>query len=142
MDTNGDRHNPLFRKYLDKALQFAQPTDVPKGKEMQDVNGLAKYHQIVEAAKKVGDVANLQYNLVKQLDDNHRKVHELFSKIVLVENALRRFINEEQGTILLNDESKDLLEKLEDFYVKMKDLVVKSQEFVESGFDKINGINV
>ncbi len=132
--------DPRFKKYLDKAIQFAQPAESPDGEPIMDQTGYVKFTQIVEATKTVSDMANTVNDVRKKLQENQVQIVQEYSRIKVITEQLMPFIEPNQGVMLLNDDTRELLETLEEAYTNMSELIENSKQVIEDGFDKVNEV--
>jgi hypothetical protein len=130
--------DPRFKKYLDKAIQIAQPRESPDGNPVLDQTGYAKYMQIVEAVQIISKMANTINEVRKKLQEGQVQIVQTFNRIKVISEQLTPFIDPTQSAILLNDDTRELLDKFEEAYNEMNELIDASKDAIEVGFDKVN----
>lgn len=139
---NYSKFGPHFKRYLEKALQSAHGKVSPPQvqQEVPDGGALFKYQQMVGDIKDLASIANLSNGLLKNLYKVQAKIKETYQKVAICEEQLRPYI---RGNMLfINDDSKDLLEKLESFKDELRSEVKEMQRAVEDGFDEIGGFQI
>lgn len=143
------QYGPQFRKYLDKALQHAKPPidklkskmDEFSGVNSPDSSATEGYNNaIAEARQYYKEVIPHTDKLLKDLYNTHTELKNAFMTIDAIAGELKSHFS--GGQLYLNEDSANLMNKLEEQKQVIRELVHKMVDGIEVVSDKLGGINL
>lgn len=143
-DSLSTKYHPLFKKYLDKAIQHAQPNEVEHNPDKLTVDGNSYGHYInaVAKAKKVVGFSKASNKLLQDLYKAQASLKEDFNKFLLIEQEIRKYINHDGQTMLLNQDSSELINELHEVMKAMEETIAQIKSHSEQGFDSIQPLGL
>lgn len=138
------QYGPMFKKYLDKAVQHAQPTEVQgePGRLVPDPSLFVTYVQSIEKAKKVVEFSKLSNKLLQDLFKKQTELKENYTKYLATEQQLRPYVNVNSQTVLLNEESGDLVNTMNEVMGVIEQNVTDIKNISEEAFDGLQPIGL
>ncbi len=138
-DQLSQNYNPMFKKYLDKALQNAQPQEVQAqpGRLVPDPQSFASYVAAIEKAKKVVEFSKVSNKLLQDLYKKQSEIKEVFTQFSAVVAELKPFVNEAGRTVTLTEDSGDLVNTMNELIQTLEQNVNDIKVLSEEAFDSI-----
>lgn len=145
----GGKYGPQFKKYLDKALQYAKPAkDRIQEKLDKFTNVNAPSDDATSAYENIrAELVGFSKNIIPQTDkllkavyDSHVKLKESFRRADAIAAEMKNHVRD--GKIYLNEDSAGLMDALEQERSNIRNMVNKMLDDIEAANDSLTDVNI
>lgn len=133
------QYGPMFQKYLEKAMQHAQPQKIEQAPidPTPDPNTYLIYIQSVQKAKDVAAFSQKSNAIIQKMYNAQVKMIEEFNRLRTILGNLQPYGNPSTKMLLLNEDSTDMVNDMNESVAKLDQFVSEIVTIAEEGFDNI-----